>query len=46
MNKLICSAENCINNISRYCTTVSEIEKNDSHSKCKTFAAKIYRNYE
>ncbi len=41
MDKLICSAENCINNINRYCTANSiEIENNNSHSQCKTFAAK------
>lgn len=41
MDKLICSAENCINNLQGRCTAHSiEVENNDSHSQCKTFAAK------
>ncbi|EPY6471507.1 DUF1540 domain-containing protein [Clostridium sporogenes] len=41
MNKLVCSAENCINNLKGQCTANSiEVENNDSHSQCKTFAAK------
>ena len=41
MNKLTCSAENCINNLQGYCTANSiEVENNASHSQCKTFAAK------
>ncbi|EJO5346878.1 DUF1540 domain-containing protein [Clostridium botulinum] len=41
MNKLTCSAENCINNLQGRCTANSiEVENNHSHTQCKTFAAK------